>query len=368
MTGLSRRGLIGASVGLSTLTGLPAQAGFVLAQTATTERLRLSMNENPWGPSPTVAPAVQTSLGRINRYVEEEAAAFERQVAAFEGLPPEQVVLGEVLGPLGLHLAVAGGSTSRFVYSAPGYAGFTDPAAAVGGSIDGVPLNADLENDLPTLSARAEGATALFVVNPHNPSGTVSDKAAFHAFLREASKRTLVVVDEAYLEYSDDYAGRTAAPLVAEGLNIVVFRTFAKSYGLAGLQLGYALAPAALAAELKRKGVGAPHSLDRLALAAGGAALADQTHVATVSAAVARERANWHAALDDLGWRRTASQANFVFFRAPKPQVEVAQALAIQGIDIGRPHPPLTDWTRITIGRPEDNARVIQALRTLGRA
>jgi histidinol-phosphate aminotransferase len=362
MTVLSRRGLIGAGVGLSALAALPARAQVPAG------RLRLSLNENPWGPSPTVAPAVQAALGQVNRYVEDEAAAFERTVAAFENVQPEQVVLGEVLGPLGLHLAFAAGAASRFVYSTPGYAGFTDPAAAVGGKIDATPLNADLENDLPALLAKAEGATALFVVNPHNPSGTVSDKAAFHAFLREASKRTLVVVDEAYLEYSDDYSGRTAAPLVAEGLNIIVFRTFAKIYGLAGLQLGYALAPAALAADLKRKGVGAPHSLDRLALAAGGAALADQAHVARVVAAVAAERAAWHADLDSLGWRHSASQANFVFFRAGRSQSEVAAALAAQGVDIGRGHPPLTDWTRITIGLPEENVRVRQALRTLARA
>ncbi|CAN5305267.1 histidinol-phosphate transaminase [soil metagenome] len=363
MPSLSRRGLIGVGAGLTALAGLPASA-----RTSTPERLRLSLNENAWGPSPTVEPAIRAALGRVNRYVEDEAAAFEQQVAAVERVPSEQVVLGEVLGPLGLHLAVAGGAASRFVYSAPGYAGFTDPAAAVGGKIDGVPLNDALENDIPALLARAEGATALFVVNPHNPSGTVSDKAAFHSFLRGSSRRTLVVVDEAYLEYADDYAGRTVAPLVAEGLNIVVFRTFAKVHGLAGLQLGYALAPAALATTLKAKGVGAPHSLDRLALAAGRAALADQEHVRRVAAAVARERTLWNADLDSLGWRHSASQANFVFFQAGRSQIEIAQALAAQGIDIGRGFPPLTDWTRVTIGLPEENIRVRQALKTLARS
>jgi histidinol-phosphate aminotransferase len=175
----------------------------------------------------------------------------------------------------------------------------------------------------------------------------------------------MVVIDEAYLEYSDDYAGRTAAPLVAEGLNVVVFRTFAKAYGLAGLQLGYAIGPRALIAALKRKGVGAPHALDRLALAAGTVALTDQAHVTRVSAAVARERDIWRRVLDGLGWRQTASQANFVFFQADRPQAELARALAAQGIDVGRAHAPLTDWTRISIGLPEENARVQAVLRGL---
>ncbi|RZJ05210.1 MAG: aminotransferase class I/II-fold pyridoxal phosphate-dependent enzyme [Brevundimonas sp.] len=364
MPATTRRGLLAGSVAVGGLAAWPAMA----REQAATGRLRLSLNENPWGPSPRVEPAIRAALGRVNRYVEDEAAAFEQFVAAFEGLPADQVVLGEVLGPLGLHLALEGGRASRFVYSSPGYAGFTDPAAAVGGAIDGAPLNAALENDLPALLTKAEGAAALFVVNPHNPSGTVSDAAAFHAFVREASRRTLVVIDEAYLEYADDYAGRTAAPLVAEGLNVVVFRTFAKAYGLAGLQLGYAIGPRALVAALKRKGVGAPHALDRLALAAGTAALGDQAHVARVSAAVARERGIWRGVLDGLGWRQTASQANFVFFKGDRPQAALASALAERGVDIGRAHPPLSDWTRISLGQPEENARVQTILRELAGA
>ena len=219
MMAATRRGLFAGGAGLAGLALVPERAREA--------RLRLGLNENPWGPSPTVGPAIENAARRVNRYVEDEATAFTARVAAFEGVAPEQVVLGEVLGPLGAHLALAAGSASRFVHSAPGYAGFTDPARAVGGAIDPVPLNARLENDLPALLARGQGATALFVVNPHNPSGTVIDADAFHAFLREASRRTLVVVDEAYLEFAGDYGRRTAAPLVAEGANLVVFRTFA---------------------------------------------------------------------------------------------------------------------------------------------
>lgn len=351
----TRRLVLGGGLTACALSALPAAAR---SSGGSPAQLQLGLNENPWGPSPRVAPAVGAALGQVNRYVEDEAAAFERQVAAFEGVTPDQVVVGEVLAPLGLHLALGAGSASRFVHSTPGYAGFTDPAAAVGGRLDPVPLNARYENDLPALLARADGATALFVVNPHNPSGTVSDPDAFHDFLRQAARRTLVIVDEAYLKYAEDYAARTAAPLVAQGLNLVVFRTFAKVYGLAGLQLGYALAPTDLTRRLKAKGVGAPHSLDRLSLAAGGAALADQYHVRSVVRRTAQERDRYHAWLDGLRWQRTESKANFVFFRAPRPQAEIAGILRDQGVDVGRAHPPLTDWTRISLGLPEENRRV----------
>lgn len=152
-----------------------------------------------------------------------------------------------------------------------------------------------------------------------------------------------------------------------DGANVVVFRTLAKVYGLAGQQAGYAIAPAELAQALKAKGVGAPHSLDQLTLAASGAALADQSHVRRVVEQTARERDLWHADLDALGWPRTASQANFVFFKADRPQARLAEALAAHGIAIGRASPPLNDWSRITIGLPEENRRVREILKRLPR-
>ncbi|WP_298159651.1 aminotransferase class I/II-fold pyridoxal phosphate-dependent enzyme [Brevundimonas sp.] len=365
---MSRRFLLGGGTGLAGAALLGSAAPATARQTSSAP-IRLSLNENPWGPSPTVEPAIRSALGRVNRYVEGEQNDLIAVIAALEGVNPDQIILGEVLAPLGLQLALKGGAASRFVYSAPGYAGFTDAAAAVGGRIVGVPLNDRLENDLPALLAALEDRTeALFLVNPHNPSGTVSDPAALRAYLLEASAKTLVIVDEAYLEYTDDFAGRTAVGLVRDGANLVVFRTLAKVYGLAGLQAGYAVAPAALASELKAKGVGAPHSLDQLTLAASTAALTDQAHVHRVAAETARERDLWHAELDARGWPRTQSRANFVFFRSGRPHAELAAALAAEGIIVGRANPPLTDWTRVTLGLPEENRRAREAVLRLGRA
>ena len=364
---LSRRSILGVGTGLAgaALLGSAAPAS---ARQVSAPPIRLSLNENAWGASPTVEPAIRSAIGRVNRYVEGEQNALIAQIAALESVSPDQVILGEVLAPLGLQLALRGGAASRFVYSAPGYAGFTDAAATVGGEIVGVPLNDRFENDLPALLAAIDDRTeALFFVNPHNPSGTVSDPAELRAFLLAASARTLVIVDEAYLEYTDDFAGRTAVGLVREGANLVVFRTLAKVYGLAGQQAGYAIAPTDLAQALKAKGVGAPHSLDQLTLAASGAALADQAHVRRVVEQTARERDLWHADLDALGWAHTASQANFVFFKADRPQAQLSAALAAEGIAIGRASPPLTDWSRITIGLPDENRRVREALKRLPR-
>ena len=316
-------------------------------------RIRLSLNENAWGPSPRVAPAIRATAVGIERYVEPaEVDALTRQIARLEQVAPEQVVIGEVLEALGLYLARQKRGGGGIVFSAPGYTALVDAAAPLGGRAVPVPLNARLENDLPALARAIDGDTlAVSLVNPHNPSGTVNDAAAFHAFVTASARRTLVVVDEAYLEY-DDLAARSAIRHVRAGANVLVFRTLAKIYGLAGLSIGYAVAPVELARGLRAAGIGAPHSLGRPALAAAGAALADQRHVAVVRAGVAAERQRLHGALDALGLVHTDSRANFVYYRA-KAADRSRGAFAAGGVEIARAFPPLDDWVRITIGRPQ---------------
>lgn len=328
--------------------------------------IRLSLNENAFGASPAVAPAIARATLGIERYVDPtEVDALVRQIARLEQVAPEQVVLGEVLEALGLYLARQRQGGGGIVFSAPGYTALVDAAAPLGGRAVPVPLNDRLENDLAALAAAVDARTlAVSLVNPHNPSGTVNDAAALHRFIADTARRTLVVVDEAYLEY-DDLAARSAIRHVRAGANVLVFRTLAKIYGLAGLSIGYAVAPAALAKGLREAGIGAPHSLNRLALAAAGAALADQRHVASVRAGVAAERARLSRAIERRGWRHTDSHANFVFFRPPAPQ-QLRSALATAQIEIARPFPPLDDWLRITVGRPAENDQVIAVLDRAG--
>ena len=122
--------------------------------------IRLSLNENAFGPSPLVRPAIERELGRLNRYADDEAAqSFAEQIAAYERVPVSQVVLGEVLQPLGLYLGSQGGPGGEFVYSTPGYLALIDAAAHVGGVGVPVPLNARYENDLPALRAKVRART-----------------------------------------------------------------------------------------------------------------------------------------------------------------------------------------------------------------
>jgi histidinol-phosphate aminotransferase len=327
--------------------------------------VRLSLNENPYGPSPAVVRAIQLELGRLNRYADGTLSRrFAEQVAAYEQISVDQVVLGEILEALGLYLAKSRGPGSEFIYSTPGYLALIDAAASAGGIGVPVPLNAQYQNDLTTLKSKINARTgAIYLINPHNPTGTINDDQEFKSFLRESGRQAVVVVDEAYLEYTSDFASRSAVSLVREGASVVVFRTFDKIHGLAGTPMGYALAPRTLAEELRKRGVGEAEELGRLNLVGASAALADTAQIENTRKAVAKERELWLSVLGELKLPHTDARANFVFFDAGRPQPILAAAMRERGVDIGRAHPPYASWARITIGLPDENRLAQTALR-----
>lgn len=328
--------------------------------------IQLSLNENPFGPSPRALAAIQAHLTGLSRYTAVDADQLVAEIAAREQLAPEQVMLGEVLDALGRELAQRGGPGGEFIYSDPGYTALIDAAQLGGGVGVPVPLDAELRNDLGALRARLNPHTrAAFLVNPHNPSGTLNESAALHGFIREAAQRSTVIVDEAYLEFTPDSAARSAALDLRANANVVVFRTFTKFHGLAALPLGYALLPMDLAAALRKKGLGAARSQNRLAVIAARASLGDDAYAERVRRSVSVERARWFRVLKELGLRFSDAHGNFVFFETRRPHAEVAAAFLTQGIDIGRAFPPLDRWARISIGLPAENARAQAALRRI---
>jgi histidinol-phosphate aminotransferase len=329
--------------------------------------IRLSLNENAYGPSPSVGEAIRAQLGKLNRYADDALGhRFAEQIAAYEQVAVEQIVLGEILEPLGIFLSESGGPGGEFLYSSPGYLAMIDAATLVGGIGVPVPLNSEYKNDLIALKSRINPKTrAIYLVNPHNPTGTLNDETEFKNFLRDSSEHAVVVVDEAYLEYSEDFRTRSAASLVREGANVVVFRTFDKIYGLAGMPIGYLVAPRPVADALHAKGLGGAEDLGRLNIVAASAALNDPTHVDYTRKAVAKERADWLSVLNELRLPHTDASANFVFFDAGRPQPILADAMHARGVDIGRAHPPYTNWARITIGLPTENHDAQKILRTV---
>src|SRR5215469_398362 len=195
---LNRRDWLGAALGLGVAAGLE---GGAQAATAATP-IRMSFNENPLGPPPRAKEAIRAELNSVSRYTADVGDKFRAQVAQLEGVQPEQIFLGELLEVFGLHLALLGGPGGEFIYSEPGYSALVGAVAPGGGKVVAVPLNARQEDDLPAIAAAVNGKTrAVYLVSPHNPSGTVCDKEALDAFIREVSRRTLILVDEAYLDF-----------------------------------------------------------------------------------------------------------------------------------------------------------------------
>jgi histidinol-phosphate aminotransferase len=329
-------------------------------------RIRLSLNENPYGPSPGVIAAIQREFASLCRYTDDGYGRLVARVGAKERLPQEQIILGEILEPLGTHLSLQGGPGGEFIYSDPGYTALIDSAAAVGGIGIPIPLSRGMQNDLSAMAAKVNRRTrAVFLVNPHNPTGTVMDSDQLRRFVRDASKRALVIVDEAYLEFSDRYAERTLGDLVREGENVIVFRTFAKVYGLAGMDIGYGLVPKNISQILKKQGLDNPHLFNRAAVAAAAASLEDTGFVAAVAEKVAQERELWFSLFRELKVLFTESNGNFVFFETGIPHREFSAALLQKDVDIGRAFPPYERWARISIGLPHENASARMAVNGL---
>jgi histidinol-phosphate aminotransferase len=342
------------------------------AQMMTPERLaataavkaRLSLNENPFGPSPAAMRAILDSLtaGKACRYPYGEASELVNLIAQKEGVPADHIVLGvgsgELLEKAGVHFGLLKGEA---IYAAPGYLQLPRALEAAGGRAVAVPVNSKQEHDLPAMAAAITKPNSIvYIANPNNPTGTVVPTAALRDFVRNVSGRAFILLDEAYLDIADDYAGRTLVGLVRENPHLLVARTFSKIYGLAGLRIGYGITSPKFAAVLRTYG---PASLGFPSVMAAIASLKDETYVATTRAKIVSEKEKLLALLRELGRPYADSQTNFVFFKTGRPHAEVHASLMKESVSIARAFPPMNDWARITIGLPEENEFAREALR-----
>ena len=322
----------------------------------------LSWNENPFGPSPAARAAMQAAIGRSCRYPDPQIGALREALAQREGVSVAQLLpgcgSGEILEAAGLHYGAGGG---EIVAADPTFYQLLAAAERAGGRIARVPLNARLEHDLPALEAAITDRTRLvYVVNPHNPTGTICEPGALREWVKRISGRVAVFVDEAYLECLEDPAAHSCAGLVREGRNVIVARTFSKIHGLAGARLGYALMSAPTAEALRARMTG---DLSLASVEGGLAALRDEGFVTATRAELKAGREALQALARELGCEHTVAHGNFAFIRTGMPAKDFQAKMAAEGVLVGRPFPPLHDWSRITIGLPEEMARCHAALR-----
>jgi len=327
-------------------------------------KARLSLNENPFGPSPAALAAMLANLsaGKACRYPYGEVNELIDLIAKKEGVAPENIVLsvgsGEILETVG---GLFGRMKGEAIYASPGYLQLPRAVTANGGKVIPVPVNAQQEHDLDAMAAQVVGASSVvYIANPNNPTGTVVNTAALAAFVKEVSKKAFVLLDEAYLDIADNYAGRTLVGLVNEERNLLVARTFSKIHGLAGMRIGYGVTSRKFAAQLRNSALG---TLTSPSIAGAVASLQDTGFVAASRAKIVAEKEKLLALLRELGRPYAESQTNFVFFQTGRPHAEVAAAMMKESVSIARAFPPMTDWARLSIGLPEENALARAALR-----
>lgn len=322
----------------------------------------LDANENPSGPGPAARAALATAADSACRYTEldEELAAA---IAARHRIGADHVLLGAGSFTVLCHAALGalrGGGNA--VVAHPTFGAVADYAEMLGASPVRVPLDHRAVHDLEAMSAAVTPATRLvYVCNPNNPTGTIVAAGDLRRFCETMARRALVVVDEAYAEYVDDARFGSMDGLVRDGLPILVVRTFSKIFGLAGLRIGYGIAPPAQIAALRAARVAPDWAwVSDPGARAALASLGDGDFVTAIRRETAATRARFVAELGRLGLTAPESHANFVFFAPPGRPEDLVAAMAERGVRIGGRSG--LGGCRVTIGTPAEMRTAAAAL------
>ena len=346
------------------IAAVPASTPFVGPETLArregiADLVRLGANENAFGPSPRALDAMRAELERAAYYGDPESLLLREALAERHNCSPEHISIGAgiddlqgllVRSYLGEGTAVLTlGTYPTFMYHVVGYGG---RAATVPYADDG-----SLQLDALAALAREHRPRLVYISNPDNPSGSYVKREALERFVDRLPEDTLLVLDEAYVDYLDEtYFGDTVHP------RIVRMRTFSKVYGMAGMRIGYVLAPPEAIATFQK--IRLHFAVNRIAQAGARAALEDRSFVENVKRETARGRDEYHAIGRALGCATLPSCTNFVCFNlGTSARAEaMVQELLRRGIFVRKPGaPPLDGHIRVSVGAQRERARFAQA-------
>lgn len=329
---------------------------------------KLAYNENPFGPPESVVKAMASAHRFGNRYNYPDADIVE-EIAAHHGVTRENVLLGagssEILQVTGRTFLPGG---RKVLGVAPTFAEVYEYASGVRAESIILPLRGDHSQDISALvrAARANHPDVGFVYlcTPNNPTGVVVPRKEVKQLLDGVPDDVPVLIDEAYHHYVEhpDYA--TSIPYVVEGRSVIVARTFSKIYGLAGMRLGYAIAPVSLIERMRPHASG---SINALVKWAGAAALKDTASVARVRSATLQLRKGTTAELEKLGYKALPSETNFFMVHVKRDVTPVIDAFRAKGVLVGRPFPPMLGHLRVSVGTPDEMQRFLAAFREIVR-
>ena len=323
--------------------------------------VKLSSNENPYGPSERVLNAIKNSFNDVCRYPYEFIQELQKTLAKKHDVPIESIVItggsNEALRITGLAISNKGGN---IVAGQPTYLALMNYAEAWGAEIKWVPVDSDKGYDLKKIRDTIDQDTNMvFIANPNNPTGTLLNANSLTDFCEDISKQTLVFCDEAYYDYINEKDYPSMDYLVRKGENVIISRTFSKVYGMAGLRIGYLVLKPELADDLfgKYSPYGRPNIMAQtnvLAVAAASEALKDNDFYKFSLKKANEEKDKIYKLLDYLDLKYVKSSTNFVFFESKKHIDKLSAEMLEKGVRIGRPFPPFYDWCRISTGTSEE--------------
>jgi histidinol-phosphate aminotransferase len=326
------------------------------------EIIKLASNETPLAVNPRIISAIERELENITRYPDGNGFPLKKKISDRFGLAPDGITLGNGSNDLLIMIAQAFLTKGRnAVFGQHSFAVYASATASTGAERREIP-GKDGGNDLDRMLLAIDGDTRIvFVANPNNPTGTRFDRDALVRFLERVPAQTLVVLDEAYIEYADDPSLPNGLDYVASHPNLIVCRSLCMAYGPAGLRVGYCASSPQIADILNR--VRQPFNVNSLALAGACAAIDDEKYLELGREVNRQGRKQLQCGFTELGLNWIPSRTNFVSVDLGRPAAPIYEALLQKGV-IVRPLAGygMPDRLRISVGTQFENARFLKVL------
>ena len=323
--------------------------------------IRLRSNENPYGPSASARNAMSTSINGSNRYNWELLDELVEKIAQKHNLTYQNILLGagssEILDLVALYCSKKSGN---LIIAETTFDYWTVTAENAGLKKIAIPLTADKKHDLSAMLKAIDAETKMiYICNPNNPTGTLCESEALLNFINQATKTTKVLVDEAYLEYTDQ---PSLANLVTENKNLIIAKTFSKIYGLAGSRIGYAIAHPDTINEISQLQFSTNGSVSVVSASGALASLKDDKFVKETILLNAAARKYTIEQLENLKIPCIPSHTNFVYFSLENYNKDFFEQLKKNNILGTKFYEEKGKWSRITIGTMTEMKQFIKAL------
>ena len=329
-----------------------------------TSVVRLSANENPYGPSAKALKAMTDTFSLACRYPDEHADGLVDAVAKLNSVSTDQILLGDGSGEI-LKLcaeAFTGAQLGTLVAADPTFEAILNHASINGAQVKKVPLTGTFAHDLSQMGTAAQRGL-IYICNPNNPTASITPKNDLHEFIGKTPPDVMILVDEAYFHFADSPDYESVIPLVKDHPNLIVARTFSKIYGMAGLRCGYCVAQKPTIERLRRQQPW--DSVNCMALSAAGASLTDADQVKNGQRLILDAKNFVTAELTKLGYNSIPSEANFIMFDCKRSVVPLIQSLKQANVEVGRLFPAMPNHMRLTIGKKSEMQAFLSAFQRI---